>query len=199
MKTALRAGILGAAGLGVVALVALMSWALSNKTPVTGMSGFTRVSQPAPVFVLPLFDGGKLELANQLGKPMVINFWASWCSPCRDEAAGLERTWRAYADDGVLFVGVNIQDSVQNALDYNKEFDVTYPNGHDSDGKITVDYGVVGLPVTFFVGRDGVVEGRWVGALPESRLLAWVNALIAGGPPAGDTEGTDLDRFEQLR
>ncbi len=199
MKTALRAGILGSAGLGVVALVALMSWALSNKTPVTGMSGFTRVSQPAPMFVLPLFDGGELELADHLGKPMVINFWASWCSPCRDEAAGLERTWRAYADDGVLFVGVNIQDSEQDAREYIDEFNVTYPNGVDLDGKITVDYGVVGLPVTFFVGTDGIVEGRWVGALPESRLLSWVDALTAGGPPAGDTEGANLDRFEELR
>ena len=199
MKTALRAGIVGAAGLGVVALVALMSWSLSNKAPVTSMSGFTRVHQPAPEFVLPLFDGGELESADYLGKPMVINFWASWCAPCRDEADGLERTWRAHAEDGVLLVGVNIQDSEREALEYIGEFDVTYPNGPDSDGRITVDYGVVGLPVTFFVGRDGTVQGRWVGALPESRLLAWMAALTSEGPAVGDPEGENLDRFEKLR
>ena len=198
MKTGLRAVVVGVAGLGVVALVALMSWALSHRSPVTGMSGFTRVQQPAPEFTLPLFDGEYLALADFLGRPIVLNFWASWCAPCRDEALGLERTWRRYRDDGVLLVGVDIQDSEQDARDYLKAFDVTYPNGRDVDGKITVDYGVVGLPVTFFVGKNGIVQRRWVGAIPESRLAAWVESLITGETPSGETEGATPERFEQL-
>ena len=199
MKTALRAGAFGAAGLTVVALVALMSWALSNKTPVTSMSGFTRVQQPAAEFTLPLFEGGDLVLSDVLGRPIVLNFWASWCAPCRDEAAGLERTWRAYRDRGVIFVGLDIQDSEQDARDYVAEFDITYPNGRDADGKITVDYGVVGLPVTFFVNKKGIVERRWVGAITEKQLVAWVDGLVAGEASPANTEGEKPDGYRKLR
>jgi cytochrome c biogenesis protein CcmG/thiol:disulfide interchange protein DsbE len=140
-----------------------------------------------------------LDLAEQLGGPIVINFWASWCAPCREEAAGLERTWRAYQQAGVLLVGVDIQDADRDARAFIADFDASYPNGPDPDGKITVDYGVVGLPVTFFVGADGTVEGRWVGAIPEARLVAWVQALIARETPSGETEGANPEGFRPLR
>ena len=80
---------------------------------------------------------------------MVINFWASWCPPCREETPLLERTWRSYKYQDVLFVGVNIQDTEEDARVYLEEFDITYPNGLDRHGKVTVDYGIIGLPVTF--------------------------------------------------
>ena len=99
-----------AAAVVVVALIALMSWALSNRTSVTGLSGVTRVTKPAPDFTLDLMDGGQLLMSELSGSPVVINFWASWCTPCRDEATGLERTWRDYEERGVVFVGIDIQD-----------------------------------------------------------------------------------------
>ena len=199
MNGKLRTGIFASASLGIVGLMALMAWALSNQSPVTGMSGFTRVNEAAPGFTLRLFDGGELTLADLAGRPGVINFWASWCTPCREEAIGLERTWRTYRDDGVMFIGVNIQDAEEDALEYIAEFNVTYPNGPDLDGKITVDYGVIGLPVTFFVSKEGIVERRWVGAIPDSQLVDWVRALISGEAPAGETEGADPERFRELR
>ena len=195
----IRNGLLVATAVGVVAFVALMSWALSNRSPVTGLSGVTRVEKPAPEFTLDLMDGGQVVMSQLSGRPVVLNFWASWCTPCRDEAAGLERTWRAYKDRRVLFVGIDIQDSEADARFYLEEFDVTYPNGRDVDGKVTVEYGVVGLPVTFFVNMDGVIERRWVGAIPESRLLDWTESLAQGLPLSDNDEAPDPERFRQLR
>lgn len=188
----------GGAVVAILGLVGLMAWGLSNKTPVTSLSGSTRVNQPAPDFTLPLFDGGELVLSRFEGTPVVLNFWASWCAPCREEALGLERTWRTYRDQEVLFVGIDIQDSEESARDYLNEFGVTYPGGRDVDGKITVDYGVIGIPVTFFVNREGTIERRWVGAVDEALLLDWVDELVSGTTPSGTLEGTDLERYFRL-
>ena len=191
---------IGIVVVGVLAagFVGLMAFALLNKAPVTGRSGATRVQKPAPEFTLPLFDGGQLVLAEHLGRPVVINFWASWCAPCRDEAPLLERTWRSYRDRGVQYIGVAIQETEEGGRAYLKEFGITYPNVLDRDGKVTVDYGVIGLPVTFFVNRDGIVERRWVGAVREGTLVAWLDEMVAGLAPSGDAEVEDLDSFREL-
>ena len=185
--------------MGVVALVALMSWALSNRTSVTGLSGITRVDKPTPEFTLDLLDGGQVSMSQLSGRPVVRNFWASWCVPCRSEAAGLERTWRAYEERGVVFVGIDIQDSEADARFFLNEFGVTYPNGRDVNGKITVEYGVVGLPVTFFVNKGGLIVRRWVGAIPESRLLDWTESLAQGRPLSDNDEEPDPEQFRRLR
>jgi len=153
---------------------------LQNRTPVTGRSGFTRLDKPAPDFTLPLLTGGEIVLSEHFGQPIVINFWASWCTPCRQEAPALERAWRAYRDQGVLFVGVEIQDTEAVGRAYLSEFGITYPNGLDKGGTITVDYGVIGLPVTFFIGSDGIVERRWVGALSGEVLARLTDDLLGG-------------------
>lgn len=198
MRLGLRTAAFGLASVAIIALMGLMAWALSTKSPVTGLSGVTRVQQPVPEFTLSLLDEGELVLSEWIGRPIVINFWASWCSPCRDEAMGLERTWRLYKDRGALFVGINVQDTDKSAEDYVNEFGITYPNGRDVDGKTTVDYGVIGLPVTFFVNKDGIVERRWVGAIPEAQLVDWVDALVSGAGPTGETEGSNPERFLKL-
>ena len=195
MSVSRRAVGVAVIGLVIAGLFSLMALGLLNREPVTGMSGFTRVGKPAPEFTLPLLDGGELVLSQHIGRPVVINFWASWCHPCREEAPALERAWRSYGDRGVLFVGVEIQETEQEGKTYLEEFDITYPNGLDRDGKITVEYGVIGLPVTFFVNRDGVVERRWVGSIGESQLMAWVDGLVAGVGPSGAAEGENLESF----
>lgn len=162
----------------VVGFLALMGIGLARRGPATGLSGVARVNQIAEDFTLPLFSGGEITLSSLKGKPVVINFWASWCIPCREEAPGLERVWRAYKDKGVTFIGVDIQDKESDARAYLKEFNVTYPNGPDLKGKITIDYGVSGIPVTFFVNREGRIVARWVGAISEALLVARIEELL---------------------
>ncbi len=185
-------------GAVIAAFLVLLAVGLANRSPVTGKSGFTRVGKPAPVFVLPRVGGGEIDLAGYSGEPMVINFWASWCPPCRQEALVLEDAWRAHVDD-VQFVGVDIQDADGDAESYLAEFNITYPNGLDRQGRVTVDYGVIGLPVTFFVNKTGVVERRWVGAISRDKLEAWVAELIAGQLPDGVAEGENLEDYFQLQ
>lgn len=164
--------------LALAALGGLLGWAVANNAPSTAGSGARRVGRPAPDFTITTFDGVRFRLSEQRGKVVVINFWASWCIPCREEAPFLESAWRQYKDKGVVFVGVDIQDTESAARAYIKEFDITYPNGPDVSGEITIDYGVSGIPVTFFVDKEGRVAGRWVGAVGARLLAGSINDLL---------------------
>ena len=196
-NTTVRNKIIAFAVMGIIvfAFFGLLALGLLNKSPVTGRSGVTRVDKTAPDISMPLLGGGDFQIAEHVGQPIILNFWASWCPPCRDESPGFERTWRRFAPSGVTFVGVDIQDTEADGLAYVQEFGLTFPNGRDTEGKITVDYGVIGLPVTFFIGADGLVKGRWVGALPEARLTGWVEALIAGRTPDGASDVENSSSF----
>ena len=114
---------------------------------------------PAPDFTLELFDemgGGTFTLSENRGKVVVINFWASWCGPCRVEAPALQEVWEAYQDRGdVVLVGVDYVDNTQDALGYINEFGITYPNGPDLGTRISDAYRIQGVPETFVVGKDG--------------------------------------------
>ncbi|MEE8413493.1 MAG: TlpA disulfide reductase family protein [Dehalococcoidales bacterium] len=168
---------------GIVILViagfaALLAFGLFAKEPLTGASGAARVNRPAAEFTLQLFSGDEITLSSLKGKPVVINFWASWCPPCRDEAPVLEEIWQLYRERGVTFIGVDIQDKEEDALAYIEEFGITYPNGQDINGRITIDYGVSGIPLTFFIDRDGLIVSRWVGAISENLLVARIEELL---------------------
>ena len=138
------------------------------------------VGRPAAPFSLALFDGTRFQLAQQRDKIVIVNFWASWCIPCREEAPVLEATWRAYRDKGVLFVGVNIQDSEEAARAFLREFGITYPNGPDPGGRIAIEYGVYGIPETFFIGRGGRILAKQIGAIGPERLATSLDASLAG-------------------
>jgi cytochrome c biogenesis protein CcmG/thiol:disulfide interchange protein DsbE len=166
------------AGLICIAFVWLLGWSILHKEPITGLSGITMVNRQAPDFTITTFKGTKIALKGLRGKPVVINFWASWCPPCRIEAPLLERTWRAYKDRGVVFLGVDIQDKLEDALAYIREFDITYPNGPDPNGEITINYGVSGIPVTFFVSKTGEIIRRWVGAIEKSVLISSIEEIM---------------------
>jgi cytochrome c biogenesis protein CcmG/thiol:disulfide interchange protein DsbE len=130
---------------------------------------------PAPDFTLELFEemgGGEFTLSENRGKVIVINFWASWCGPCRDEAPALQQVWEAYRDtDQVVIVGVDYVDNTADALGYINEFGITYPNGPDLGTRISDDYHIQGVPETFVVGKDGNVF-RFIYAGVSARELA---------------------------
>jgi thiol-disulfide isomerase/thioredoxin len=110
-----------------------------------------------PEFSLPLLDGsGTISSSELEDAPLVINFWASWCIPCREETPLLERTHQKYQDRGVRFLGVNVTDDPAAARNFLEEFPVSYPVVRDADQKLATSLGVgMGLPQTFFVDRDG--------------------------------------------
>ena len=150
---------------------------LSNRTSATGRSGEQLIDKKSPDFLAVGIDGDPVSLSNYLGSPIVLNFWASWCPPCRDETPHFEKIWRLYRQKDVVVLGINVQDTLADADEYIREFDVTFTNAIDKNGKIMVDYGVTGLPVTFFIDRDGIIIGRWVGSIGESSLQLRAEAL----------------------
>ncbi|MDH3944876.1 MAG: TlpA family protein disulfide reductase [Anaerolineae bacterium] len=120
----------------------------------------------APAFALELFyDAESLTLDDLEGRGVVLNFWASWCLPCQQEMPALEAAWQKYAGQGVVFVGANIADERQDALDFLAEYDVTYPNGVDMLGDIQAAYSLLGYPTTWFIKPDGSVARKVLGPL----------------------------------
>lgn len=139
------------------------------------------VAKAAPAFTLAVLDGDTLTLESLKGKPALVNFWASWCYPaCYEEAPLLEATWRKYKDQGVMVVGVVIQDKEPNAREFMRRFGFSFPNGLDPGSKISIDYGVYGVPETFFVNRQGRIAYKHVGALPPELLEAQIQRLLRG-------------------
>ena len=124
-------------------------------------------------------SGGSVSLSEMRGKVVLVDFWASWCPPCRQEAAALEEVYREYAGPEVEFIGVNIWDLEDNANTYVKDFGLTYPSGVDTDGVIAIDYGVRGIPEKFFIGRDGVIRQKFVGPMSADILRQTLDRLLA--------------------
>jgi thiol-disulfide isomerase/thioredoxin len=109
---------------------------------------------------------------------VVVNFWASWCGPCRQEAPALQRLWERYRDRGVQFLGINFRDDQAAAREYEREFGITYPSVVDPTGKLAADFQVIALPSTFVVGRDGWVEYHFTGIITEDLLHGAVEDLL---------------------
>ena len=137
------------------------------------------IGRPAVPFTLATFDGEPVSLEGMRGKIVVLNFWASWCYPaCYEEAPVLERNWREYRDKGVVVVGIDIQDREEAALRFIKQFGLSFPNAPDPEGRVSVDYGVYGVPETFFIDRNGKIRKKHVGAVTEEVFRTEVDLML---------------------
>ena len=157
----LPAALAGIAGFVVVGLLALLWFGLQQKE-IAGSKVVNVPFKNASDFSLGLFDGSTFTLSStlQTGKPVVLNFWASWCGPCADEAPVLQDAARRYADR-VTFVGVDVQDLDTDAQAFVRKYAITYPTGSGNAGPISIQYGMRGVPETYFIAPDGRLIRKW--------------------------------------
>jgi cytochrome c biogenesis protein CcmG/thiol:disulfide interchange protein DsbE len=146
-----------AALVAVAGLLGLLIWRVTHRPTAPKIGG------PAPAFSLRRVDAaGKLDLASLRGKPVVLNFWASWCGPCKNEATMLERASQQYRKQGVVFVGVDYNDVTSDARRFLAHHGVTYPTVQDGSGTIADRYGVSAVPETYFIDRRGRLVGTHI-------------------------------------
>jgi cytochrome c biogenesis protein CcmG, thiol:disulfide interchange protein DsbE len=144
---------------GLLALLALVGLGL-----IRAQRGPVGSGDPAPDFVITTYDGQQITSKDLAGKVVVLNFWASWCKPCEQEAADLETAWRYYEPGGeVLFLGVAYTDTPTESQKYLTKFDITYPNGDDLGTRISQVFRIRGVPETYIIGRDGVITHAQIG------------------------------------
>jgi thiol-disulfide isomerase/thioredoxin len=125
--------------------------------------------------------GDRIRLSDLAGNVVVLNFWASWCGPCRREAPGLQGTWEAYTHRGVRFLGVDHRDDQAAARAYEGEFGITYPSVYDPAGELAFDYELVGLPTTFIIDRSGRIVFRFTGYTDAGILRKALEDVLGRG------------------
>lgn len=165
--------------LAVAAVSSLLAWGLRRdpmliRTVLAGKS--------APQFTLPMLTGDRtLSLSELRGQVVVINFWASWCTACRQEHPNFMAAWSRYRDSGVTFVGISFEDKPGDALAYMQELGGDWPLVKDPGGLTAQAYGVYGVPETFFIDQNGVVRLKQVGYTSYDVLTTQIDKLLRGG------------------
>ena len=184
-RFARRTVVMLAVSVPVLALLALLAWASFTSGPARGglavNDRFLELdveAEPAPGFSMSLMGGGELSLADLQGKLVMLDFWASWCPPCRDEAPVLAQVYGEYRDRGVEFVGVNLWDQAGDAELFVQQEGHQYPNGVDEGGKIAISYGVRGIPEKFFLSRDGLIVRKFSGPMDVEKLRGILDTML---------------------
>ena len=171
----------------VAALVALLAWA-SARSPgnpvgvaVNDQPGRVAVAaRPAPPFSLDRLDGGATISNESLrGRVVMLDFWSSWCPPCRQEAPVLQQVYREYAAMPVEFVGVALWDDPGEVLRHIDRYQVGYPNAIDGNGVVAIDFGVLGIPEKFFLDRRGQLVHKYIGPMDPDTLRDILDGLLA--------------------
>ena len=150
---------------------------------IRSQQGPINVGSRIPDFSLTTFDGQTYNTADLRGQVILINFWASWCEPCEEEAAELEQAYQGYRDRGVVFLGVNYVDTQPEALAYLDRFGITYANGPDLGTEISQAFRMRGVPETYIVDRQGILVSRKIGPYSSvSEIEAALEAAIGMAP-----------------
>ena len=157
-----RAVAQGVALVAVAAMLGLLVWSVVGGDDGGAAADLERgETPPAPELVLPkLGSDGTLDLASLHGRPVIVNFWASWCEPCKDESPFLQSVYERYRGRGLVVLGVDAQDFDQDARRFAKRYGLAYPIVHDGSGSTLGRWGVTGFPETFFVDRQGRLVGE---------------------------------------
>jgi cytochrome c biogenesis protein CcmG/thiol:disulfide interchange protein DsbE len=137
-------------------------------------------SGPAPAFSVVTYDGEEIALADLRGRIVVINFWASWCGPCRVEAPDLQRVWERYQDQDVVVLGIAYTDTDSKALAFIDEFGITYPNAPDTGTRISAAYNIQGVPESFVVDAQGNIAHYFFGPTSERAITEVLERLLSG-------------------
>ena len=173
-----------AALLPAAVLLGLLGWAITN--PVTSSSGGSNTDfsaldlegREAPDFSLESLDGGTVQLSDNRGLVVMVDFWASWCPSCRQEAAHLVELYDEYRPRGVEFIGVAIWDYPDDLRTYVDDFGINYPNALDRKGTVAIDYGVVATPEKFFIDREGNIARKFIGPTSPDLLRQQLDELL---------------------
>ena len=160
------------AAVAILAVILALQLAERNRgRPLSGL---------APDFELTLFDGGEAALADYRGQVVLLNFWASWCPPCRDEALDLQALYSDYRESGFTIIGINmLESSPQKALDFIEEFGISYANGEDRQQRVTNLYRVEGPPESYLIDQAGDVRQFYFGSIRYDKLSRAIEALLA--------------------
>jgi cytochrome c biogenesis protein CcmG, thiol:disulfide interchange protein DsbE len=156
----------------VVGLLALLIWRVAH-------SGGGRPTGAAPSFTLPRLAGdGKLSLASFRGRVVLVNFWASWCVPCKQEAQDLEAAYRRWRGQGVVVLGIDSEDYAGDGRSFARRYGLTYPLVHESGSSVKDRYGVSGYPESFFIDRRGGVVHYVIGPLKPATIDEFVRKSL---------------------
>jgi thiol-disulfide isomerase/thioredoxin len=142
----------------------------------------------APDFLLERLEGGELRLSEFRGKAVVLNFWATWCAPCRKEIPLLIEAYDRYRDQGLVVIGLNLQEGKSIIEPYARDFGMEFPIAVDRDGEVGDEYRLLGLPTTYFIDREGVVRSTYTGPFQEKAGDTEVRGAIASGELQGRIE-----------
>lgn len=188
----------GAAVALVASLLALLVWKLVQESSGASLVAAIKRGErpPAPAFDLPVIwnrptmwparvrpalTDGRVGLAELRGTPVVLNFWASWCIPCKEEAPFLAAAARAHRPD-LAFLGVDIQDLTSDARRFLEELDVPYSSVRDGSDRTLSAYGLTGVPETYYIDASGRIAGHAVGAVSRAELERGITPLLRGVP-----------------
>jgi cytochrome c biogenesis protein CcmG, thiol:disulfide interchange protein DsbE len=163
-----------AAGVIILIVAGLLAYSVA-----AGPSEPPLIGSPVPDFEFTALDGSTMNLGANRGTVVVVNFFASWCDPCRQEAVALEETWRAYRDQDVQFYGIAYKDADSKAQAFLDEFGVSYPSTVDTSNRAAREYGVTGVPETFVVDRQGLLVRHFLGPITQAQLAQEIERALS--------------------